>query len=154
MRPKLQQNLAPVPYNIQIEWALWLKSKINKATKHAKGRDINSAATFECQRAASHSLSFIISIVIMALCWGFFVGLAAESCSRIWLSCLIRIVMPRSSNIRFFIYTCPLRNRCRYIYTWIPNVIIDVELRYLKFVWFFKWRWSPANWEWAQKKQQ
>ena len=54
----------------------------------AKGRELNSAATLASQRVACHSLSFIITIVIMTLGWGLSVELAAESCSRIWLSCL------------------------------------------------------------------
>ena len=56
-----------------------------------KGRELNSAATLASQPAAGHSLSFIITIVIMTLGWGLFVGLAAESCDRIWLPCLIYI---------------------------------------------------------------
>ena len=51
-----------------------------------KGWELNSAATSASQPAAGHSLSFIITIVIMTLGWGLFVGLAAESCRRIWLS--------------------------------------------------------------------
>ena len=48
------------------------------------------AATLASQPASSYNLSFIISsqIVIMTMGWGLFVGLAAESCSGIWLQCL------------------------------------------------------------------
>ena len=55
---------------------------------NTKGRELNSAATLASQPAASHSLSFIITVVNMTLGWGLFVGLAAESCGRIWLPCL------------------------------------------------------------------
>ena len=47
----------------------------------AKERTLNLAS----KPAASHSFSFIITNVIMTLGWGLFVGLAEESCGRIWL---------------------------------------------------------------------
>ena len=43
---------------------------------------LNLAATLASQPAAGHSLSFIITIVIMTLGWGLFVGLAVESYGR------------------------------------------------------------------------
>ena len=55
---------------------------------HDKGRELNSAATSATQPAAGHSWSFTIAIVIMTLGWGLILGLAAESCGRIWLPCL------------------------------------------------------------------
>ena len=39
-----------------------------------KGRELNLAATLASQPAASHNLSFIITIVIMTLGWGLFMG--------------------------------------------------------------------------------
>ena len=51
----------------------------------AKEWALNSAPSLASQPAASHSFSFIITNVIMTLGWGLFVGLAAESCGRIWL---------------------------------------------------------------------
>ena len=61
---------------------------IHYDTSGSKGWELNSAATLASQPAAGHRLSFIITIVIMTLGWGLFVGLAAESCGRIWLPCL------------------------------------------------------------------
>ena len=57
-----------------------------------KGRELNSAATLASRHVAGHSPSFIIIIVIMTLGWGLLWGLAAESCGRIWLPCLINLV--------------------------------------------------------------
>ena len=54
----------------------------------SKGRELHSVATLALQPTAGHSLSFIITIVIMTLGWGLFVGPAAESCGRIRLPCL------------------------------------------------------------------
>ena len=45
--------------------------------------ELNSAATLASQPVADHSLSFIITIVIMTLGWGLFVGLATESWGQI-----------------------------------------------------------------------
>ena len=53
-----------------------------------KGRVLNSAPILALQPSACHSLRFIITIVFMTLGKGLFVGLAAESCDRIWLPCL------------------------------------------------------------------
>ena len=59
-----------------------------------KGREPITAAALASKPAASHNLSFIISIVFMTLAWGLLVGLAAESCGRIWLPCLIGSEVP------------------------------------------------------------
>ena len=57
-------------------------------TEYTKGQELNSAATLTSQPAAGHTLSFIISIVIMTLACGLFVGLAVEICGRTWFPCL------------------------------------------------------------------
>ena len=75
----------------------------------AKGWELNSASTLASQPAADHSLSFIITIVIMTLGWGLFVGLAAESCSRIWLPCLSH---PMSGLATFCSYNVGLSSAC------------------------------------------
>ena len=59
-----------------------------------KEREPNSAAALASQPAAGHSLSFIYCYCFMTLGWGLLVGLAAESCSRIWL--------PRLSDLKTY----------------------------------------------------
>ena len=78
----------------RVEW--------EKDIQLAKGRELNSAATLASQPAAGHcnSLSFIVNIVIMDLGWGLFVGLVAESCSRIWLPCLIGLELFRMTSVK------------------------------------------------------
>ena len=71
------------------------KTKQNKTKQNkAKGRELNSAANSASQPAAGHSLSFIITIVIITLGCDLFVGLAAESCGQIWLPRLTKTKHP------------------------------------------------------------
>ena len=60
------------------------------------------------QPATSYSLSLIITIVIMTLSWGLFVGLAAESCSRIWLPCLKGFCFMRYMVINIILKIAPI----------------------------------------------
>ena len=66
----------------EVKWVLFCWKRFTL------GWELNSAASLASQPVAGHSLSFIITIGIMTLSWGLFVGLATESCGRIWLQCL------------------------------------------------------------------
>ena len=74
-----------------------------------KGRKLNSAKTLASQHVAGHSLSFIITIVIMTLGWGLFVGLVSESCSWIWLSSVSS--WNQNQSLKLTIIRC-LRSPC------------------------------------------
>ena len=52
------------------------------------GQELNSAPSFASQLGVSHSLRFIITIVILTFFLGLFVGLVAENSGRILLPCL------------------------------------------------------------------
>ena len=69
-------------------WKILDRAKYAVERLAGKERELNSAANLASQPAANHSLNLIITVVIMTLGWGLFVGLATESCCRIWLPCL------------------------------------------------------------------
>ena len=66
---------------------------VPKVENLPKGRELNLPAILASQPAAGHSLSFVVTVVIMTLGWGLFVGLTAESCGRIWPPCLRSLCM-------------------------------------------------------------
>ena len=72
--------------------------QIWETRRYCKGREPNSAAALASQPAAGHSLSFYYYYCFMTLGWGFLVGPAAESCSRIWLPRLSTKILSFSSS--------------------------------------------------------
>ena len=109
---------------------------------------LNSAATLASQPAASHCLSFIITVGIMTLGWGLFVGLAAESRSQIWFPCLneknsmsqslwqigrpdLNAFFPSSSSF-FFFFFFPEQQMCQ---IWVGHNWVQYEIWNLIYGW-------------------
>ena len=101
--------------------------------------------TLASQPATGHSLSFIITLVVTTLGRGLFVGLAAESYSRIWLpylsnihAGLIKVVSEKNIYIQYSISNCGKRKQstatdlrwpkhnfpvCKKIFKWYRSMV-------------------------------
>ena len=72
--------------NEMVVSALSVYSSQKKLDSPFQGQDLHAAPTLASQSLVGHSWSFI-TIVIMTLGRGLFVGLVAQSCGLIWLPC-------------------------------------------------------------------
>ena len=108
-----------IQFSRNLDFKHFKKPIDNHLTYKNKGWELSSAATLASQPAAGHSLSFIITIVIMTLGWGLFVGLAAEGCGQIWLPCLtssrvtILVLVPLVMGaVNMYSKPCPFASPC------------------------------------------
>ena len=85
-------------------WPPWTVAFLSWFKEHpsqdqSKGRELISAATLASEPVASHSLSFIITVILMSLDWSLLVRLVAENCGQIWLSCLTPLITVHDGHV-------------------------------------------------------